>query len=155
MAKEASHSIWILAFLPLPSPLFLPMSPLLPSPDCSVPYHQPGNSQLSLGSSVLAMDQLWDAVVLEPRPQRLVGPQSGFWAQLCPPPWPYFQSHTWLQEKDKALSTLGSLSPSPPKGPGPGLPCEKEGRKEGEKKRERGKEGERDFLEGSSGIKTF
>lgn len=110
MAKEASHSIWILAFLPLPSPLFLPMSPLLPSPDCSVPYHQPGNSQLSLGSSVLAMDQLWDAVVLEPRPQRLVGPQSGFWAQLCPPPWPYFQSHTWLQEKDKALSILWGLS---------------------------------------------
>ena len=56
------------------------------------------------------MDQLWDAVVLEPRPQRLVGPQSGSWAQLCPPALPYFQSHIWLQEKDKALYILWGLS---------------------------------------------
>lgn len=83
MAKEASHSIWlssflwILAFRPFHLLSFCLCLPT-PPPACSALYHQPGNSQLSLGSSVLVMDQLWDAIVLEPRPQRLVGPQSGF-----------------------------------------------------------------------------
>lgn len=134
-------SFHLLSFcLRLPPPL--PYHPAL--------YRPPGNGQLSLGYSVLPVYHLWDAgCPRESRSQRLAGPQSGSWALFS------------------ALSLSFALFFVPYLAPRHNLyfgasPCFPTKRaqawgclvKWNEGREERRKEGARDFLEGSLGIRT-